>query len=572
MSKQKEKIGKYVLDKELGKGAFGVVFKAIDGETGKIWAIKRLRKKDINSPKLKSFLDTEVAIMKEITHPNILKLEEMLVTDTDYYLVVQFCNQGDFENYMEVNKKQRLDENEAVGFLKQIMNGFQELRKRKILHRDFKLANLFLNDGVLIIGDFGLAKKGIEMTSTKVGTPLNMAPELLFANDGQAYNSKADLWSIGCVYYQMLFGEPPFFGLSIAELGHDIKKKAKDGIPFPLAVSEQSKDLIKQLLRMDPKERIEWDAFFNHPLFNKTTSSKLDNFSTVFQALKSMAINTNQIDEEFERNKKILTQQQNQTQSTTNLIDLEDLPLNNHAVQPQAATVNPVTGSDFLFAEVMVDAENVRQNYVHEKNKISYLVYTVEKIRTLLNLPALRLYYSSLIEIGLLIAKKAFVLCECILSHLKCNSNFLGINAVHFENFIKSRHVAQVIEDFNSELTNVSKTFNSMMQIQQTFSSSITFVESIKSPSVDLRVLDKNIFDIYRWMLDRTLELNDVLHISQKHDLVGILVFIKNAIYSQSNFPLVPNALFPDFKFSWEDFYNGLGQMKYQQAIMFLQS
>lgn len=63
------------------------------------------------------------------------------------------------------------------------MNGFIELRKHKILHWDFKLENIFVNDGILIIGDFGLAKKGVEITTTKVGTPLTMAPELMFGED-----------------------------------------------------------------------------------------------------------------------------------------------------------------------------------------------------------------------------------------------------------------------------------------------------------------------------------------------------------------------------------------------------
>lgn len=93
------------------------------------------------------------------------------------------------------------------------MNGFQELRKHNIMHRDFKLANIFVNNGVVKIGDFGFAKSGFEMTSTKLGTPLTMAPELLM--DKGSYNSKADLWSIGVVTYQLLVGEPPFFGMTM---------------------------------------------------------------------------------------------------------------------------------------------------------------------------------------------------------------------------------------------------------------------------------------------------------------------------------------------------------------------
>ena len=76
------------------------------------------------------------------------------------------------------------------------------MRKKKILHRDFKLANLFVNDERLVIGDFGFAKLGSNMAKTILGTPLTMAPELLNADtEDIIYNSKADLWGVGVVFY-----------------------------------------------------------------------------------------------------------------------------------------------------------------------------------------------------------------------------------------------------------------------------------------------------------------------------------------------------------------------------------
>ena len=147
------------------------------------------------------------------------------------------------------------------------MNGFQVLREKKVLHRDFKLANLFVNDEILVIGDFGFAKAGQDMAQTKLGTPLTMAYEIITAKDDEfLYNSKADLWSVGIVYYQMLFGKTPFFGLSIPELIKDINRKV-DNLTFPLDVSEESKDLLRKLLKKRPEERIGWQDFFNHPLF-----------------------------------------------------------------------------------------------------------------------------------------------------------------------------------------------------------------------------------------------------------------------------------------------------------------
>jgi serine/threonine protein kinase len=102
------------------------------------------------------------------------------------------------ETYLK--KMGKLAEEEAVYFLMQIMNGFQTLHKNKIMHRDVKLANLFLQDDKIVIGDFGFAKQGVDVTKTKLGTPITMAPELL-SSTGGVYTNKADLWSIGVCFY-----------------------------------------------------------------------------------------------------------------------------------------------------------------------------------------------------------------------------------------------------------------------------------------------------------------------------------------------------------------------------------
>ncbi len=161
MTIEGKKVGNYVLRKVLGQGQFGKVWKAKHYQNGKEYAVKKIDKSKINSnPILKRLLKTEVSIMHEINHVNILHLHDFLESKNNYYLVVDYCNQGDFEHYLKDKNVKYLPEKEAVYFLKQIMNGFQELRKKKVLHRDFKLANLFVHDETLVIGDFGFAKSG----------------------------------------------------------------------------------------------------------------------------------------------------------------------------------------------------------------------------------------------------------------------------------------------------------------------------------------------------------------------------------------------------------------------------
>lgn len=112
---------------------------------------------------------------------------------------MQYCKDGDLEKHVEKVKK--IDEPEAVFFLKQVMSGFLYLHQHKIMHRDFKLANIFLDGKQITIGDFGFAKAGVDVATTKLGTPYNMSPEIIFSNGRTPYTSKADLWSIGVVYY-----------------------------------------------------------------------------------------------------------------------------------------------------------------------------------------------------------------------------------------------------------------------------------------------------------------------------------------------------------------------------------
>ena len=123
---------------------------------------------------------------------------------------------------MRKYKIKHFGEAETIFIMKQIIKAFQVLQKRNVIHRDFKLENIFINGTDIILGDFGVAKVVKEMTSTTVGTPLNMAPEVMARND---YDSKSDIWSIGIVFYELLIGKAPFFALSIGSLLKLQKKK-----------------------------------------------------------------------------------------------------------------------------------------------------------------------------------------------------------------------------------------------------------------------------------------------------------------------------------------------------------
>jgi serine/threonine protein kinase len=132
----------------------------------------------------------------------------MLRTVNNYYLIYEYCNGGTLTQILE--KRRFLKEAEALKIFAQMVEAFKVLVKENILHRDLKPSNILFHDGVLKLADFGFCKellKENDMTQTMVGSPIYMAPEVL---KGQTYNCKADIWSMGVVLYEMLFGVCPY--------------------------------------------------------------------------------------------------------------------------------------------------------------------------------------------------------------------------------------------------------------------------------------------------------------------------------------------------------------------------
>lgn len=146
-------------------------------------------------------------MLKSCRNNNIIRLIDIKKTVNNIYLIIEYCNEGDLLAALRLKKK--FPQEEALEFFVQILHAFQTLVKSKIMHRDFKLANVLKHDGVIKVGDFGFAKllgSEDETAETILGSPLNMAPEIL---DHKPYNSKADIWSLGVAFFEMIFGKYP---------------------------------------------------------------------------------------------------------------------------------------------------------------------------------------------------------------------------------------------------------------------------------------------------------------------------------------------------------------------------
>jgi serine/threonine protein kinase len=294
-----KKIEDYLLEKKIGEGQFGTVYKAKNIKTNNYFAIKVISKTLFENNKLmRKQLKRETVIMSAARHENLMYLHRSFETGRNYYLVLDYCNGGDLENFISEHKIKYFSELEAIRIISQIMQGFQELRKRNVMHRDLKLENIFISGSKVILGDFGAAKVVKEMTSTTVGTPLNMAPEVMAGED---YNNKSDLWSIGIMFYQLLIGKPPFFALSIGQLKQKALKNSGENLDFKKKTHfcNEVKNLLKSLLEPNPEKRISWKDFFNHKIFSKehsnccqkiiesSNSSLLDKFAIKEHSLNS---------------------------------------------------------------------------------------------------------------------------------------------------------------------------------------------------------------------------------------------------------------------------------------------
>ncbi|CDO62527.1 calcium-dependent protein kinase 3 [Plasmodium reichenowi] len=259
----------YNLSKEpLGKGTYGCVYKATDKLLKITRAVKVVSKKKLkNIPRFRQ----EIDIMKNLDHPNVVKLLETFEDSNQIYLVMELCTGG--ELFDKIVKKGCFVETFASFIMKQIFSVLNYLHIRNICHRDIKPENFLFYDmtpeSLIKIIDFGLASyfthNNYEM-KTKAGTPYYVAPQVLTGS----YNYKCDMWSSGVLFYILLCGYPPFFGESDHEILSMVKKgkyqfKGKEWNN----ISEEAKDLIKRCLTMDADKRICASEALQHPWFRK---------------------------------------------------------------------------------------------------------------------------------------------------------------------------------------------------------------------------------------------------------------------------------------------------------------
>jgi cyclin-dependent kinase len=290
----KDRLSKYKKLEKIGEGTYGVVYKAKDRKRNILVALKKIRleSEDEGTP---STAVREVSILKQLQHPNIVELYEVIHTENSLTLVFEYLDQ-DLKNYLDACGEKGIDPYTVKSFLYQLLQGIAHCHKNHILHRDLKPQNLLINmEGELKLADFGLARGfgiPVKKFTHEVVTLWYRPPDVLMGST--RYSTQVDIWGIGCIFAEMVAGRPLFCGASDADqsvkifkiLGTPTAKEWPDMIKLPLyradmpvyppkklrevlpRLDKNGIDLLSQMLRYDPKKRITAEQAMRHPYFD----------------------------------------------------------------------------------------------------------------------------------------------------------------------------------------------------------------------------------------------------------------------------------------------------------------
>lgn len=252
----------------IGKGSYAKVLLVKKKDTGCLYAMKVLKKQNVERKKQENHVKTERDILVGLDDcPFIVKLFYTFQTDKKLYFILEFCPGGEIFNLLQ--KKRRLSEDQTRFYAAQMVLALEHLHKQDIIYRDLKPENVIVDaNGYIKITDFGLSRMNVKNNDAKsvCGTPEYLAPEIILK---LGYGKPVDWWTLGNMIYEMLVGIPPFYTNNRQELFEKIKFMSPK---YPNYLSSVTKGLIESLLRKDPSIRLGSargaDELKEHPFFD----------------------------------------------------------------------------------------------------------------------------------------------------------------------------------------------------------------------------------------------------------------------------------------------------------------
>ncbi|XP_056376644.1 serine/threonine-protein kinase Nek11 isoform X1 [Hyla sarda] len=248
---------RYVIQKRLGRGSFGTVYlvldkKAKEEEQQKV--LKEIAVGELN-PNETVEANLEAQLLSKLDHPAIVKFHSSFLENASFCIVTEYCEGSDLDCKIQEIKNSGgiIPEDEVTEWFIQLLLGVQYMHERRILHRDLKAKNIFLKSNLLKIGDFGVSRLlmgSCDLATTFTGTPYYMSPEAL---KHQGYNSKSDIWSLGCILHEMCCLEHAFTGYSFLAVVLKIVESPTPSLPD--SYSSDLNLLQNRMLSKDPLHR-----------------------------------------------------------------------------------------------------------------------------------------------------------------------------------------------------------------------------------------------------------------------------------------------------------------------------
>nr|KAF6374727.1 NIMA related kinase 5 [Pipistrellus kuhlii] len=265
---------KYDVIKVIGEGAFGKAYLAKGKSDSKHCVIK-----EINFAKMpiqeKEASKKEVILLAKMEHPNIVTFFSSFQENNRLFIVMEYCDGGDLMKRIYRQRGVLFSEDQILSWFVQISLGLKHIHDRKILHRDIKTQNIFLskNGVVAKLGDFGIARdlnNSTELAQTCIGTPYYLSPEIC---QNKPYNNKTDIWSLGCVLYELCTLRHPFEGNNLHQLA--LKICQAHFAPVSPRFSCDLQSLISQLFKVSPQDRPSINSVLKRPFLENLIAKHL---------------------------------------------------------------------------------------------------------------------------------------------------------------------------------------------------------------------------------------------------------------------------------------------------------